>query len=1043
MRLCSSPFLPALAAASFLFAATPATRAQPVISELMASNTSTLIDQDGDFADWLELSNPGTAPVDLTGWYLTNKATKLTKWKIPSVTLPAAGYLVVFCSEKNYTDPSEPLATTFNLSAGGGYLALVEPDGKTIANSYTYPVQYGDVSYGVSQPTNSSQQPQIGYFETPTPGEPNGGTSNILLPDVATISAPPGIFTGSMSVALGGASATEHIRYVLASPSASGDMVAAPTASSPLYTGPISFASTTLLKAAVFSSDDSQRGLPATAMFVQMDNTTANRLDEFTSNLPLVVFDDNGFGMLPDNSAYYPGWIAAFSPVANGTASLSRAPDFFTPDTFKDHGASSAGAPKQSYDIDLADTLGDDLDQPFFGMDDEKSWDSIGVWFFDRTYIHNAFVYSLANSMGHWAARTKFAEMFIHSGGGSLDMTSYAGVTAITDRIKVADSRVNIYSLQVDDITAPNDTGGYILRIDHGENDLYGWTTSAGIAIMLDTPKLDVLVQPQITFITNYVQAMENAMYGDLHSGWATHTYLNYLDRPSWVDYHIMNVFVENVDAFQFSEYFSKDVNGLVVAGPVWDYDRSMGSADGRDINPQAWSAGGLSVWTMNWWGVLAQDPDFIQAWIDRWQTMRGGLFSTTNLNSLITTLSAQIGPAAAARDAARWPEDASRFGGAWSGEIANMSSWITTRAQWIDGQFYQPPAVATTGASRVMTPQGAQIVYTLDGSDPRLPGGAVSSLALVSTVPVTLPLEQVYAARSYNGAGAGKPAPASPWSSLIGGQDRLVNVSCRAMVGGGSGILTEGFVVSGPVNSQEQVLLRAVGPALAQFGVGSGALAQPVLSVFDSSGNLIASNTGWSSADNAASIPNAAVVAGTFALPSGSADSALLLNLVPGNYTLQVSGANQGSGIVLAEVYEIGSSGSKVINLSSSGFVSAGNGSLTNGFYVAGSAPQQVLVRGDGPSLSLFGVTSPLAQPVLQLFDSNGTLVASNAGWGTNANASQVAAAAAQVGAYMLPTGGADSALLVTLQPGAYTVVITGANGSSGAALAETYAVP
>ena len=176
-------------------------------------------------------------------------------------------------------------------------------------------------------------------------------------------------------------------------------------------------------------------------------------------------------------------------------------------------------------------------------------------------------------------------------------------------------------------------------------------------------------------------------------------------------------------------------------------------------------------------------------------------------------------------------------------------------------------------------------------------------------------------------------------------------------MVGGGSGILTEGFVVTGPVNSQEQVLIRAVGPTLAQFGFTGTALAQPVLSVFDSSGTLIASNTGWSTAENSASIPNASTVAGSFTLPSGSADCAVLINLVPGNYTMQVTGVNQSSGVALAEVYEVGSSGSKVINLSSSGMVSSGNGSLTNGFLTSeGTSSQQVLVRGDGPSLTQFG---------------------------------------------------------------------------------------
>jgi CotH protein/lamin tail-like protein len=1031
------------AAALLLVGRVTAAQATPIISEFMASNDTTIADQDGDYADWLELYNPGPGPASLGGWYLTDKSTKLTKWQIPAVTLPAGGYLVVFCSEKNYTDPSQPLATNFNLSASGGYVALVEADGKTVASSYTFPIQYPDVSYGVSQPTSASEQPQVGYFETPTPGAANGNYTNILLADTVTISTPPGAFTGTTSVALSGASGTEHIRYVLYSGSSAGDQVAPPTATSPEYSQAMTISSTTLVRAAVFSADDTQRGLPATAMYVQLDNSTANRVDTFSSNLPLVIFDDNGFGSLPDNDTYYPAWIGAFSVGPGGTATLTQAPDFFTPDTMKLHGQSSANFPKQSYDVDLADTQGQDLDETFFGMDSSKDWDSIAVWDFDRTYIHNAFVYSLANTFGRWASRTQFAEMFIHSGGGILDYTSYSGITAITDRIKVDPDRVNIYSINVDDVTPPNVTGGYILRIDHPESDLYTWITPGlALTVMLDTPKLDVIVQPQIDYITGYVGQMEAAMLADQASGWSTRNYLNFIDRPSWIDYHILNVFTENVDCLLYSEYFSKDVNGLIVAGPQWDYDRSMGSADGRDANPQSWSATDTAVWGTGWWGVIAHDPDFMQAWVDRWQSIRGTFFSTANLTGLISSMAAQIGPAAAARDASRWPDDVSRFPGGYSGEIANMSSWVTARALWIDQQFVAPPSVQLSGSVRVLTPAaGTQIAYTQDGSDPRLSGGGLSAAAQLTSAAVTLPAAQAYAARSYNASMVGV-YPGSPWSSPVGGSDRLTNVSGRSMVGPGSNVLIEGFVVSGSANTQEQVLLRADGPALSQYGLAGSLLAQPSLSVFDSSGDLLATNTAWGTAPNAPAIANAAASVGAFPLATGSADSAVLMNLAPGAYTMQISGAGQSTGVALGEVYEVGSSAVGVVNLSSRGMVGAGS-PLINGLVVYGTAPQQVLVRGDGPALAAFSVANPLAQPVLQLFDSGGNLIASNTGWSTNSNAGQIAAAAATAGAFALTSGSADSALLVTLQPGNYTVVVTGAGGSEGVALAETYTVP
>ncbi|HEY1794292.1 MAG TPA: CotH kinase family protein [Opitutaceae bacterium] len=1013
----------------------------PIISEFMASNNTTLTDQDGDYADWVEIFNPGPAPAAMGGWYLTNKASKPTKWQLPAFTLPPGGYVVIFCSQKDYTNPALPMSTTFNLSASGGYVGLVESDGKTVASAYNYPVQYPDVSYGSSYPIDGSA-PEVGYFAAATPDAWNGNNTNILLADMASMLPGPSFFTGAASVSLSGAGGSEHYRYDVHAPSAAGDQAAPPTAASAAYSQPVPLSGTALLDAAVFSADDSQRGLPLASMFIQLDNSTANRVDTFQSALPLVVFDDNGFGSLPGDDVYYPGWFAAFSPGPTGTSSLTQAPDFFTPATLKLHGFSSASFPKQSYDVDLADQLGNDLDEGLLGMDSSKSWDSIAPWYFDRTFIHDAVVYSLSNSMGHWAASTRFAEMFIHSGGGPLDYASYSGITAMTDRIKVDAGRVNIYSLQVDDTAPPNVTGGYILRVDHPESDLYSWTTNSGQALMLDTPKLDVLVPAQTSYITGYVQQMENSFYADQASGWAARDYLGLIDRPSWIDYHIINTFTENVDAFEYSEYFTKDVNGPVVAGPAWDYDRSMGSADGRDANPETWSANsGYSFWAVGWWGVLATDPDFMQAWVDRWAQLRAAEFSDSRLSQLISTLASQVGPSAAARDIARWPDDAGRFGdGSWQGEIDNLQSWVNTRANWIDTQFVPAPSVQVSGSSRTLVPQpGTRMLYTLDGTDPRLSGGATAPAALASASPVTLPAAQGFAARSYAASVVGT-FPGSPWSAPIGAA-RLTNVSGRATASSGANALIEGFVVAGPANSTEQVLLRADGPALSAFGV-AGPLPAAVLTLYDSSGNILAANSGWSSGSGVPALSAVSGSMGIFPLAQGSGDSAILMSLPPGAYTMQVTGAGGASGTALGEIYESGFGGTSLVNLSSRALVPAG-GNLINGFVVAGLGPRQVLVRADGPALAGFGVPGSLAGPVLQVFDSSGSLVASNAGWSTNANAAAIAAAATAAGAFALQPGSADSALLLTLQPGSYTAVVSGSGGSSGIALAETYALP
>jgi inosine/xanthosine triphosphate pyrophosphatase family protein len=237
-------------------------------------------------------------------------------------------------------------------------------------------------------------------------------------------------------------------------------------------------------------------------------------------------------------------------------------------------------------------------------------------------------------------------------------------------------------------------------------------------------------------------------------------------------------------------------------------------------------------------------------------------------------------------------------------------------------------------------------------------------------------------------------------------------------------------------------VLVRGVGPTLSQFGV-TGFLAQPVLTLFNSAGNQIATNTGWNTASNAAQIASAITTTGAFALPLDSADSALLISLTPGAYTAEISGLDSTTGVALAEVYEVKSGDPELINISTRAFVNTGSSVEIGGFVVTGSQPAKVLVRAIGPTLSQFGVTGVLAQPSLSVVDSSGNAFASNTGWSTDANAATVASEMAAVGAFPLPTGSADSVLLLTLTPGAYTAVVSGVNGTSGVALVEVYQAP
>ena len=129
-----------------------------VISEFMAANSSTLADEDGSFEDWIEVHNVSPAPLDLLNWALTDRSDRLAQWRFPSTNLPPGGYLVVFASGKDRRVPGARLHTNFKLSAGGEYLALVEPDGLTVATEFPPPFapQLADISYGFGAELTSS-----------------------------------------------------------------------------------------------------------------------------------------------------------------------------------------------------------------------------------------------------------------------------------------------------------------------------------------------------------------------------------------------------------------------------------------------------------------------------------------------------------------------------------------------------------------------------------------------------------------------------------------------------------------------------------------------------------------------------------------------------------------------------------------------------------------------------------------------------------------------------------------------------------------------
>jgi hypothetical protein len=248
-----------------------------------------------------------------------------------------------------------------------------------------------------------------------------------------------------------------------------------------------------------------------------------------------------------------------------------------------------------------------------------------------------------------------------------------------------------------------------------------------------------------------------------------------------------------------------------------------------------------------------------------------------------------------------------------------------------------------------------------------------------------------------------------------------LSNISTRLRVETSDNTLIGGFIITG--THQKKVMVRAIGPSLSL----SDRLADPILGLYDSAGQLIAANDNWIDAPNRQEIINSGIP------PSNNLESAILISLPPGAYTATMRGINNTTGIGLVETYDLDRGvNSRLANISTRGLVQTNDNVLIAGMILLGHTSQTILVRAIGPSLGLSGV---LADPVLELRDGNGALIKSNDNWRSDQEAEIIATTIA-------PTNDLESAIVATLPTNgaSYTAVVRGANGSTGIAVVEVY---
>lgn len=256
-------------------------------------------------------------------------------------------------------------------------------------------------------------------------------------------------------------------------------------------------------------------------------------------------------------------------------------------------------------------------------------------------------------------------------------------------------------------------------------------------------------------------------------------------------------------------------------------------------------------------------------------------------------------------------------------------------------------------------------------------------------------------------------------------GSGTLGNMAARVAVGTGENVGIVGFIIRG--TPDKRVIIRGLGPSLTTV---SGALADPVLELFNSQRVSLERNDDFGSSAEKQEINDSGFA------PGNAKESAILRTLPAGSYTAVLSGANSTTGVGLLEIYDLDAgSGSRLANLSARALVQPGDNALIGGLIVSGSTAQQVVLRAIGPDLANRGIANPLADPMIDVYDVNGTLLKSNDNFTMDPDAQEISSQG------LAPNNNREAATLLTLEPGNYTAVVRGVGtNNSGVALLESY---
>jgi hypothetical protein len=498
--------------------------------------------------------------------------------------------------------------------------------------------------------------------------------------DALTVRFSPGAgtFAGSETVTLS-VQAAADIHYTL-----DGSL---PTASSPVYRGPLTLNTSTRLRAVAIVGGAPAPGPVATEIYLRVDPDT----QAFTSHLPIVLIHTFESGRL---DSFTDEQVAAALQVLQPASGITRIAGRAALDArigIRVRGETSRNFPKKQYALELrSDEDDSESDRPMLGLPSHSDWVLSDPLTYDRTLIRNALAFALSNRIGRYAPRTRFAEVFMVDDGGDVRAGSFLGFFTLIEKIERDPQRVNVSRLPASAAGQPAISGGYILRIDKGVPDL----DAGGRWLQFVYPNsIDMSAperRPQVDFISGFIDDFGQAAgAADFRHPATGQHYSEFIDVEAWIDHNIINVLTKNVDGLRFSAYFHKERGGRLAAGPVWDFDRSLGTPnDPRATEPEEWSQtwNASNYFNEGWWRLLFRDPDFRSRYRERFKALLNAEFSADNLDRIVDGMAAEVGDAAG-RNFRRWPQSPP-IDNSHAAEIALLKDFLRRRVAWISTQL-------------------------------------------------------------------------------------------------------------------------------------------------------------------------------------------------------------------------------------------------------------------------------------------------------------------------------------------------------------------